>query len=161
MTDRHIRILRLVAHNAQRELDDDHSLDHIGDTASTGRREHLERAAARTRARVADADQRRRNDHQFPTPDLVSGDAPRVLVRVAHHAQRPGCVPVEQDDLSSVRPRSARRTRCRHTWASALWGRVLLSLVGASPPPGDASLLLALHRGQGLLALPRQHLDDL
>ena len=98
MTDRHIRILRLVAHQAQRELDDDHSLDHIGDTASTGRREHLERAAARTRARVADADQRRRNDHQFPTPDLVSGDAPRVLVRVAHHARRPGCVLVEQDD---------------------------------------------------------------
>ena len=95
MTDRHIRILRLVAHQAQRELDDDHSLDHIGDTASTGRREHLERAAARTRARVADADQRRRNDHQFPTPDLVSGDAPRVLVRVAHHARRPGCVLVE------------------------------------------------------------------
>ena len=99
MTDRHIRILRLVAHQAQRELDDDHSLDHIEDTASTGRREHLERAAARTRARVTDADQRRRNDHQFPTPDLVSGDAPRVLVRVAHHAQPPGCVLVEQDDL--------------------------------------------------------------
>src|SRR5438067_2343518 len=58
-------------------------------------------------------------------------------------------------------PRSARRTRCRHTWASALWGCVPLPLVGASPPPGDASLLLALHRGQTLLALPRQHQDDL
>ena len=45
MTDRHIRILRLVAHQAQRELDDHHSLDRIGDTESTGRREHLERAA--------------------------------------------------------------------------------------------------------------------
>src|SRR5436190_18773260 len=95
MTDRHIRILRLVAHNAQRELDDDHSLDHIEDTASTGRREHLERAAARTRARVTAPT----NDHQFPTPDLVSGDAPRVLVRVAHHARRRGSVLVEQDDL--------------------------------------------------------------
>ena len=99
MTDRHIRILRLVAHQAQRELDDHHSLDRIGDTASTGRREHLERAAARTRARVVDADERRRNDDQFPTPDLVSGDAPRVLVRVAHHARQPGSVLVELDDL--------------------------------------------------------------
>ena len=28
MTDRHIRILRLVAHQAQHELDDHHSVDH-------------------------------------------------------------------------------------------------------------------------------------
>ena len=33
-------------------------------------------------------------------------------------------------------------------------GYVLLPLVGTSPPPGEASLLLALHTGQGLLALP-------
>lgn len=68
VTDSHIRILRLVAHEAQRELDDHHSLDHIGDTASTGRREHLERAAARTSARVVIAGERRRNRR----PDLVS-----------------------------------------------------------------------------------------
>lgn len=68
MTDPHIRILRLVAHQAQRELDDHHSLNHIADTASIGRREHLERAAAQTRARVADAGERRRNRR----PDLVS-----------------------------------------------------------------------------------------
>jgi len=61
MTDRHVGILRLVAHQAQRELDDHHSIDHIGDTASRGRHEHLERAVARTRERVADADERRRN----------------------------------------------------------------------------------------------------
>jgi hypothetical protein len=66
MTDRHIRILRLVAHHAQRELDDHHSIDRPGGTASTGRREHLERAAARTRARVADADRRRRNRRRVP-----------------------------------------------------------------------------------------------
>jgi hypothetical protein len=72
MTDRHIRILRLVAREAQRELDDHHSIDHIGDTASKGRHEHLERAAARTTARVADADERRRNDDQFSSPHLVS-----------------------------------------------------------------------------------------
>ena len=98
MTDPHIRILRLVAHQAQRDLVDHHSVDHTGHTASTRRCGHLERAAARTGARVADADERRRNDHQFPIPDLVSGE-PRVLVRVAHHAGRPGCVLVEQDDL--------------------------------------------------------------
>jgi hypothetical protein len=61
VTDPHIHILRLVAHQAKRELDDHHSVDHIGDTASAGRRERLERAAARTRGRVADADERRLN----------------------------------------------------------------------------------------------------
>ena len=55
MTDPHIRILRLTAHQAQRELDDHHSVDHIGDTASTGRGEHLERAAGRTTARCRDS----------------------------------------------------------------------------------------------------------
>jgi hypothetical protein len=73
VTDPHIRILRLVAHQAQRELDDHHSLNHVGDTALTGRREHLERAAARTSARVADADERRRNRRPvlLPTPSLL------------------------------------------------------------------------------------------
>ncbi len=33
-------------------------------------------------------------------------------------------------------------------------GYVLLPLLGTSPPPGEASLLLALHTGQGLIALP-------
>jgi hypothetical protein len=33
-------------------------------------------------------------------------------------------------------------------------GYVLLPLVGTSPPPGEASLLLALNTRQGLLALP-------
>jgi hypothetical protein len=67
VTDPHIRILRLVADQAQGELVD-HVVDHIGDAASRGRREHLERAAARTRARVADADERRR----CRRPGLVS-----------------------------------------------------------------------------------------
>jgi hypothetical protein len=30
VTDPHIRILRLVAHQTQRQLDDDGSVDHIG-----------------------------------------------------------------------------------------------------------------------------------
>lgn len=61
MTDPPIRILRLVAHHAQRALDEHHSIDRTGHTASTPRLEHLELAAARTRARVVDADERRRN----------------------------------------------------------------------------------------------------
>ncbi len=61
MTDPHIRILRLVARHAQRELDEHHSIDHTRHTASIPRREHLERAATRTRARVADANERRHN----------------------------------------------------------------------------------------------------
>jgi hypothetical protein len=60
VTDPHIRILRLVAREAQRDLADHDSVDHIGSTASTGRRDHLERAAARTRAHVTDANARRR-----------------------------------------------------------------------------------------------------
>jgi hypothetical protein len=68
VTDPHIRILRLVAHQAQRELDDHHSVEHTGDTASTRRREHLERAAARTGARVADADERRHNLRPVSSP---------------------------------------------------------------------------------------------
>jgi hypothetical protein len=60
VSDPHIRILRLVAHQSRRDLDDHDAVDHIGDTASTGRRQDLERIATRTRARVADAQARRR-----------------------------------------------------------------------------------------------------
>jgi diguanylate cyclase (GGDEF)-like protein len=60
MSDPHLRILRLVANNMQRELGDHDAVDHAGDTASTGRRQHLEQMATRTRARVAAAEARRR-----------------------------------------------------------------------------------------------------
>ena len=71
MTDAHIRILRLVAHQAQRELHDHDLVDHIGYPASTPRREDLELAAARTRTHVADANARRRNQRlaRSPNPD--------------------------------------------------------------------------------------------
>ncbi|HET6868392.1 MAG TPA: hypothetical protein VFH80_20930 [Solirubrobacteraceae bacterium] len=59
MTDRHLRILRLVVEQRQRALRDYDAADHTGDAGSTGRREYLARAATRTRARVADAEQRR------------------------------------------------------------------------------------------------------
>ena len=59
MTDRHLRILRLVVEQRQRALRNYDAADHTGDAASTGRREYLARAATRTRARVADAEQRR------------------------------------------------------------------------------------------------------
>ena len=68
MTDPHIRILRLMAHQAQHELDDYHSVARNGGTASTGRREHLERAAARTKAHVAGAAERRRNRRAVALP---------------------------------------------------------------------------------------------
>lgn len=60
MTDLHIRILRLVAHQMQRELDHHDAADHAADTASARRRRHLTQAARRTRARVADAEAQRR-----------------------------------------------------------------------------------------------------
>ena len=59
MSDLHIRILRLVAHQRQRELDDHDAVEHAEDTASTGQRRQLVRIATRTRARVADAQARR------------------------------------------------------------------------------------------------------
>lgn len=58
MKDSHIGILRLIADKRQRELRNHDAVDH-SDATSTNRRQNLERAATRTRARVADAQTRR------------------------------------------------------------------------------------------------------
>lgn len=60
MTDRHLRILRLMAHQTQRKLHAHDAVDHGGDAVSTDRRHHLEQAATRTDAHVTDAQARRR-----------------------------------------------------------------------------------------------------
>lgn len=60
MSDPHIRILRQVARQRQRDLDDRDAADHLGDPASTARRQDLARTATRTRARVAASQARRR-----------------------------------------------------------------------------------------------------
>jgi hypothetical protein len=60
MTDVHLRILRLLARQRQRELDEHDTADESGGAASTGRRRELERSAGRTRANVAAAEARRR-----------------------------------------------------------------------------------------------------
>jgi hypothetical protein len=60
MTDRHIRILRLVAQQRQRELRSHDAVDHDADGASRVHRQHLERAATQTSTRVTDAHSRRR-----------------------------------------------------------------------------------------------------
>jgi len=59
MSDGHMRILRQVARQTQRELEHHNTVDRAEDAASTGRRDYLVRAAKRTRARVADAERRR------------------------------------------------------------------------------------------------------
>ncbi len=59
MTDLHIRILRFVAQQRQRELDDHDTADHGGETAAAGRRRQLKRIAILARARVAEAEARR------------------------------------------------------------------------------------------------------
>jgi len=64
MSDLHLRILRILAKQRQRELDDHDAAEHTGDAASPGRRCELERAAARTKANVAAAEARRR----YPRP---------------------------------------------------------------------------------------------
>jgi hypothetical protein len=80
MTDRHIRILRLVAHRAQRELDDHHSVNHIEDThlkddvnTSSELRPGPERAS---RTPTSDG----ATDDQFPSPDLSTERADRTQV---------------------------------------------------------------------------------
>ena len=67
MTDPHIRILRLLAHQRQTELRDHEAVDHDRDAVSTDRRRQLERAATRTNARVADAQARRRQPRRRGT----------------------------------------------------------------------------------------------
>lgn len=59
MTDRHLRILRLMAHQTQRKLHAHNAVHHGGDAVSTDRRQHLEQAATRTNAHMADAQARR------------------------------------------------------------------------------------------------------
>jgi hypothetical protein len=68
VSDLHIRILRLVAHRTQRDLDDHDAVDHVWDTACAGRRQDLARIATRSRARVTEARARRRY-HQLAGPD--------------------------------------------------------------------------------------------
>lgn len=69
MSDLHLRILRLVAGRTQRELDDYAAIDHVEDAASRSHRQDLAGAAARARARVADAQARR-----APKPSVAEGD---------------------------------------------------------------------------------------
>lgn len=60
MTDLPLRILRLLAKQRQRELDDHDGAEHNADAGSAVRRRELDRAAARTGANVAAAETRRR-----------------------------------------------------------------------------------------------------
>jgi hypothetical protein len=65
MSDRHIRILRAVAHRRQQQLHDLDAPDGRPEViGSTVRRHDLERTAARTRARLAAAQARRRHTDQ-------------------------------------------------------------------------------------------------
>jgi hypothetical protein len=66
VTDRHIRILRVVARHRQRQLDDHDAADAVPNAGSTARLHDLEWTAARTRARVAAAEARRRQPAPSP-----------------------------------------------------------------------------------------------
>jgi hypothetical protein len=62
MSDRHIRILRLIAHHRQRELYEyDVHVQVAAGTSMPARRRNLQRAANTTRAKVASAEERRRS----------------------------------------------------------------------------------------------------
>jgi len=60
MTDLHLRILRMVAEQRQRALDDHNAADHAADPRSGEHRRDLARAAGQTKAKVAAAEARRR-----------------------------------------------------------------------------------------------------
>ena len=60
MTDLHLRILRMIANQRQRTLEDHDATDLISDTASRDHRRGLEQAAGKTKANVAAAEARRR-----------------------------------------------------------------------------------------------------
>jgi hypothetical protein len=59
MSGLHLRILRMVAEQRRRELDDHDAADHTGNAASAGRRRDLEQVAGRTKANIAAAEARR------------------------------------------------------------------------------------------------------
>jgi hypothetical protein len=65
VSDLHLRTLRMLAKQRQRELDDHDAGEPTGDAAASRRRRELKRAAARTSANVAAAEARRRH----PPPD--------------------------------------------------------------------------------------------
>ena len=60
MTDRHIRVLRVIARHRQHQLDNHVAANGVPDATSAERRQDLERVAARTRARLNAAQARRR-----------------------------------------------------------------------------------------------------
>jgi hypothetical protein len=59
MSDRHARVLRVVARHRQQKLDDHDAAVDLPNAKSTARRRELAWVAARTKARVAAADARR------------------------------------------------------------------------------------------------------
>jgi hypothetical protein len=61
MSDSHINILRQVARQMQRVLNEHDAVGHNGESGSKSRRERLERMAKLARARLAEAERRRLN----------------------------------------------------------------------------------------------------
>jgi hypothetical protein len=68
MTDLHLRILRMVARQRQRELDEHLAADRAGGHASAGDRRDLEHAAGQATANVSAAVVRRRLLRPRPAP---------------------------------------------------------------------------------------------
>ena len=79
MTDRHLRILRLIAQRRQRDLRSYDASQDDGDIGSPDDRQHLERAATRTSARVTDAQARRRRSNTRPGRGPQTTLGPRAL----------------------------------------------------------------------------------
>lgn len=79
MSDLHLGILGQVAR--QTELEQHDTADHAGDAPSAGRRAYLVSTALRTRARVADAEQRRKQRHHD------QGDTQRQITSASRSAE--------------------------------------------------------------------------
>lgn len=91
MTDAHMHILRLVARQRRRYLDDHDAADGTGGTASVHRR-LLERAATRTTARVAEAQARRRERRSGYTHGIADRDS-ALLAPPLHRTKRRSAQP--------------------------------------------------------------------
>jgi len=114
VNDLHLRILHLVARRTQRELDAHDAVNHLAGAASTARRQDLAgaastarrqdlaREATRTRARVADAQARRRCQGETAGPD--GGPLANLLTdRKRSRSDRDGPEPRDERDQPSVK----------------------------------------------------------
>jgi hypothetical protein len=74
VSDRHLRILRLVARRARRNLENYDAVGHVATATSARRRQDLARTAMRSRDRVTEARARRHDESGVLTGEGAASD---------------------------------------------------------------------------------------